>query len=395
MPPTTAMPHLKASSHSALVTLALLMGAACSATGQMSDHTMVPTTAPSTAPATSSSFARPEVGAKPGPEVRSVFGEIGTSRPADASASQSSAGSLRQITTASVGADFDPDISADGSIMAFASTQHRTTADLYLKRTNASVITQITNHPAEDVMPSISPDGNRIAFASDRSGNWDIFVMPSTGGKAVQITTDPAHELHPSWSPDGTSLVFSRLGEQSGQWELWVVDVANPNVTHAIGHGLFPEWCPVPGTGLDGADQIVFQRPRERGDRRFAVWTLDYANGQVGSPTELAASSELAYVNPTWSPDGLQVVFASIQEPSSQAVNADLWMMAINGTGLVNLTQGAARDLMPVWGNDHMIYFVSARGGRENIWSLDARPALMAASGKSSNPNTFATAPTE
>lgn len=391
MTPSKTLP--KNRSHLVIVALAGLMGAASSSSGQISDHTMVPTTAPSTAPA--SSFTRPEVGAKPGPEVRSVFGEIAASNPADASASQSSAGSLRQITTASVGADFDPDISFDGSLMVFASTQHRTTSDLYLKRSDASVITQITNHPAEDVMPSISPDGNRIAFASDRSGNWDIFVMPAAGGKAVQITTDPAHELHPSWSPDGSSLVFCRLGEQSGQWELWVVEVANPNVTHAIGHGLFPEWCPVPGTGLDGADQIVFQRPRERGDRRFAVWTLDYANGQVGSPTELAASSEFAYVNPTWSPDGQHVVFASIQEPATQSVNADLWMMAINGTGLVNLTQGAARDLMPVWGNDHMIYFVSARGGRENIWALDARPALMAASGTSSNPNTFATAPTE
>ncbi len=381
-----------------LVLASVLVGSAGLAAAQMHpveyDPTLVPTTAPATT-ATPSSRTRPETGTKPGPETRSVFGEIGTTKAADSEVSQGSAGSLRQITTASVGADFDPDMSTDGTFMVFASTQHRTTADIYFKRSDASVITQLTNHPAEDVMPSISPDGRRIAFASDRGGQWDIFVMPAAGGKAVQITTDPAHELHPSWSPDGSSLVFCRLGEQSGQWELWVVDVSNPTVTHAIGHGLFPEWCPVPGTGLDGADQIVFQRPRERGDRQFAIWTIDYANGQVGSPTELMASADEAFVNPSWGPDGLQVVFASIREPAGQTAQADLWMMQTTGNGLVNLTQGSARDLMPVWGNDHNIYFVSARAGRENIWALDARPALMAASGESANPNTFATAPTD
>ncbi len=376
--------------------IALVAGAACA----QQESEMQPTDRPALVPTQAPTPAgRPELGRRQGPEVRSVFGDVGVSNAEASDVSQGSAGSLRQITTASVGADFDPDISTDGTFLVFASTQHRTTADIYLKRADASVITQLTNHPAEDVMPAISPDGRRIAFASDRGGNWDIFVMPAAGGKAVQITSDPGHELHPSWSPDGTSLVFSRLGEQSGQWELWVVDVANPNVTHAIGHGLFPEWCPIPGTGLDGADQILFQRPRERGDRKFAVWTIDYANGNVGSPTELAASVDEAFVNPTWSPDGTQIVFASIRQPHGTSdagvPQADLWMMETSGRGLVNLTQGTARDLMPVWGSDHQIYFVSARGGRENIWALDARPALLAASGEAANPNTFANAPTE
>ncbi len=336
------------------------------------------------------------------PSEIGVFGDIGVSAAMPGRAEQSSSGALRRVTVSSVGADFDPSVSRDAKLIVFASTQHRSTADIYSKRVGANVITQLTNDPAEDVMPAISPDGSRIAFASNRTGNWDIWVMPSAGGKAVQITSDPAHELHPSWSPDGSQLVFCRLGEASGRWELWVLDVQMSQVAQFIGEGLFPEWCPVSGTGLDGADRILFQRSRERGDRGFAVWAIDYADGQSGSPTQIASSDRAAYVNPTWSPDARHVVFASIEhqetrpEVSDGPQRADLWMVSVDGTGLVNLTSGGARDLMPVWASDNRIYFASAREGGENLWATDARPALLAAAGGVANPNSaLASVPTD
>ncbi|MEN0020863.1 MAG: DPP IV N-terminal domain-containing protein [Planctomycetota bacterium] len=329
--------------------------------------------------------------------IISVFGDLGLDDGRESEAEQTAAGGFSQITFATVGADFDPDVSPDGSFMVFASTQHRPTADIYIKSNDANVITQITNDPGQDVMPAISPDGNRIAFASNRSGNWDIYVMPTAGGKAVQISTDVGHELHPSWSPDGSELVFCRLGQMSGRWELWVVNVQSPNVSHFIGYGLFPEWCPQAGTGLAGADRILFQRSRERDDFGFGIWTIDYSIGQAGSPTQLADNPDAAFINPTWSPDGSRVVFASIDNPenwnqtlTTNPETADLWMVGVDGTGLVNLTAGGARDLMPVWGADERIYFVSARDGQENIWAFDAGPALLAATGTAANPNTYA-----
>ena len=60
-----------------------------------------------------------------------------------------------------------------------------------MKTVESRVVTQITNDPANDLMPRFSPDGSRIAFASDRSGNWDIYVMPATGGKPIQVTEVP------------------------------------------------------------------------------------------------------------------------------------------------------------------------------------------------------------
>ncbi|MGV6813997.1 MAG: DPP IV N-terminal domain-containing protein, partial [Phycisphaerales bacterium] len=266
---------------------------------------------------------------------------------------------VRQITSSYAGSDFDPIVTPDGKNLIFASTQHRPTADIYIKSTTGSVVTRLTDDPAQDVMPAISPDGNYISFASDRSGSWDLYIMPFEGGKVVQLTNESANDLHPTWSPDGTQIAFCRLGQQSGRWEIWVKDVLADNGAQFIGFGLFPEWCPVSGTGIGGADQILFQRSRERGDRAFSVWTMDFnpTPGTAGRETEIAAGPNQALINPSWSPDGKFVTFAAVpnSESWSQGTTArpdssTIWMVSTEGTGKIKLTDGNSIDLMPVWG---------------------------------------------
>lgn len=297
--------------------------------------------------------------------------------------------SATQITYTFDGADFDPSISPDGSLLVYASTQHRPTPDIYAKRIGSSVITQLTNDPASEAMPVISPDGSRVAFCSDRSGNWDIYVMSISGGHAVQLTSDGAPELHPSWSPDGTRLAYSRFGQTSGRWEMWVVDATNPEIAEFIGYGMFPEWCPTAGTGQEGGDRILFQRSRERGDRAFGLWTLEYNRGRVSNLTQLIASPLAAFINASWSPDGSHIVFATVPTPSQwpdgsggQPPSSVLWMMPVDGGTRVALTGGDAIDLMPTWAPDNRVYFISNRGGTDNIWSLDLSDAMLAATGK-------------
>jgi len=303
--------------------------------------------------------------------------------------------SLAQVTFASQGSDFDPAVSRDGEYVAYASTQHRPTADIYVKNVNGRTITQLTADPGQDVMPSFSPDGKRVAFASNRSGSWDVYVMSVSGGQAVQVTSDIAHELHPSWSPDGRRLVYCRLGEVSGRWEMWVADVDQPMAGEFIGYGLFPSWCPISDSGVDGRDKILFQRSRERGDRAFSVWTVDYKPGDASSPTEIVSSGNAAVINPTWSPDGTRIVYATVPytngSGSTNVVrpqSADLWMCGVDGAARVNLTTGRSVNLMPAWGSDGRIYFVSNRGGVENIWSVGTDKAIMAATGKAPASNT-------
>jgi TolB protein len=311
---------------------------------------------------------------------------------------------VRQVTSSYAGSDFDPIVTPDGKHLIFASTQHRPTADLYIKSITGSVVTRLTDDPAQDVMPSISPDGSYIAFASDRAGSWDLFIMPFEGGKVVQLTSESANDLHPTWSPDGRQIAFCRLGQQSGRWEIWVKDVLADNGAQFIGFGLFPEWCPVAGTGIGGADQILFQRSRERGDRAFSVWTLDFnpTPGTASRETELATGPNHALINPSWSPDGQFITFAAVPNSESwssgQAARPDsstIWMVSTKGTGKVKLTDGDSIDLMPVWGRNNDIFFVSNMDGQDHLWSMELSPAIRAASVMMPNiSNSFATVPT-
>ncbi|MCP3906356.1 MAG: hypothetical protein GY715_22265 [Planctomycetes bacterium] len=277
-------------------------------------------------------------------------------------------GNLVQITAASEGACFDPDSNHEGTMLALASTQHRRTADIYLKSTVGNTMTQITSDPAEDVMPAFSPDGQQVAFASNRDGNWNIYITGIQGGPPVQLTSDPEQELHPSWSADGQKLAFCKLGVQSGQWELWTIDL-NSRRKQFLDYGLFPQWNPDPAR-----NKITFQRARERGSRLFSVWTLDYVNGEAMRPTEIVSAANAAAMHPAWSPDGSRLVFITVIDPDNNPTDvpqqSDVWVVNIDGTSKTNLTKGQYCNLYPEWSAGGDIYFLSDRSGVDNIWSV-------------------------
>lgn len=290
---------------------------------------------------------------------------------------------IRQVSFGTEGEDYDPRISRDGQFIYFASTRHRPTADIYVKSVDGTSITQLTSDPGHDVMPAISPDGKRIAFASNRNGSWDIYVMNAEGGQAVQVTSDTSDELHPTWSPDGNMIAYSRLGETSDRWEIWVTDLSKPNSYKFLTFGLFPEWHP-------SDSKILFQRSRDRGDRLFSVWTIDYTRGEAINPTELISSPVAAVINPSWSPDGAYVAVSTIFNPGDTPVGvrpefADIWILKADGSTRTNLTNGWFVNLMPTWGPDNQVYFVSDRNGYHNIWEIGSEQALMAAGNFSGN----------
>ncbi len=74
--------------------------------------------------------------------------------------------------------------------------------------------------------PEVSPDGQWVAFMSQRDGNWDIYVVDINGENLTRLTHDPANDGLPAWSPDGRYLAF--LSDRGNEWAAWVVQPNGP-----------------------------------------------------------------------------------------------------------------------------------------------------------------------
>jgi len=278
-----------------------------------------------------------------------------------------------QYTYTEDGADFDVDVGPSGDRLFFASTRHSLKPDLFWKSVDGVAVTQLTTDPASDIQPACSPDGTKVAFASDRSGNWDIWTMDVNGGPAVQVTRGVADDIHPSWSPDASKLVYGSLPADGGPGELWIADAVAGGTSRFIGYGLFPDWSPT-------EDLIVYQRARERGSRWFSVWTVQLADGEPRYPTELAADASQAMFQPSFSLDGRRIAFvgtASMPNPSGERVTEttpeyayDIWVMNNDGRNRVRLTDGFAANYAPAFAPDGRVFFTSNRNGYENLWSM-------------------------
>ena len=97
-----------------------------------------------------------------------------------------------------------PAISPDGETIAFS---YR--GDLWTVASDGGIAVPLTTSGAHETMPVWSPDGALIAFASDRHGNFDVYVMPAAGGDARRLTFHSAGDETTSFTPDGAAVLFS------------------------------------------------------------------------------------------------------------------------------------------------------------------------------------------
>ena len=85
------------------------------------------------------------------------------------------------------------------------------------------VVGNLTNNAANDYFPSWSPDGTKIAFGTDRDGNYEIYVMNVDGSNLINLTNNAATDYYPSWSPEGTKIAFGT--NRDGNYEIYVMIV--------------------------------------------------------------------------------------------------------------------------------------------------------------------------
>lgn len=306
---------------------------------------------------------------------------------------------MMQMTRTTRGGDHNAVVDPEGRYLYYASTRWGKNPQIARQRIGGAAVERITQGQASDLMPAVSPDGQTIAWTSNRYGAWNLLAReidaPPQAAPA-RLTQSETDDIHPSWSHDGRLLAFSRYNPMDARWELWVMDFPRRTLA-CVGPGLFPAFCPVAKRQLAEGQPVytlAFQNHRQRDIPFYSVWTMEVAfrYGRleaVGPPVEVVASSDWAAITPAWSPSGDYLAFASVrQSPLARAqarlYRADqIWVVRADGADLTPVTSHAAPNWYPCWApeeNNPMgrLYFTSSRGGYPNVWSVRPNvPGLM------------------
>jgi Tol biopolymer transport system component len=90
--------------------------------------------------------------------------------------------------------------------------------DIWMVGADGSGLTQLTDDPKNQFAPSFSPDGKWMTFSSNVTGNYDIWIMKIDGSARTQLTTDKSEDVTPSWGADGNIYFAS---DKTGNWDIW------------------------------------------------------------------------------------------------------------------------------------------------------------------------------
>jgi Tol biopolymer transport system component len=203
-------------------------------------------------------------------------------------------------------------------------------------------------------MAPASPEP-QIAFASNRDGNWEIYVSEADGQNQRRLTRLDSQDRFPLWSPDRSRIAFG--SQVSGDhWELWVMN-ANGSAPRMLATDIvakgFREWS------HDGA-RIVFAATVKG---NIDIYSVEVATGTVARLTDAPGDDR----DPTWSRDDRQVAFSSMRDGS-----AEIYLMDADGKRQRRLTNHPARDGSPAWSPDGgTIAFTSTRdstGRGGDVW---------------------------
>ncbi len=258
-------------------------------------------------------------------------------------------------TAASLG--FLPRATPDAIV--FSSDCCTRSAEIYRVRPDGSGLARLTVNSTDERDPAVSPDGRRIAYASDASGFSQIYLMDADGTGSRCVFHSTSWDESPRWSPDGTKLVFTRLSRFADVSGIWVVNVDGTGLrglTPRRGSDWDPDWSP------DGT-RIVFAT---RNGALRQVHTMR-ADGRDRRCLTRDASDKRF---PRWSPDGRRIAYSAV---GTAPARASIHVVRADGTGDVALTTGATEDGRPTWSPDGArIVFQSGRGGARSIRTMSA-----------------------
>ncbi len=241
--------------------------------------------------------------------------------------------------------------------------------EIWVMNADGSNRVNLTNHDGDDVEPRWSPDGSKMAFQSDRNGEWEIFVMNADGSDPRSLGVGG----HAKWSPDGSKILFdvSRpdpwqhdpfIMNDDGSGRRKLADLPNQTTVSV-------SWSP------DGRRVMLLGIVNDDGLNNIYVVNVD-GSDLTDITKDLTPAKGFRFIFPgSWSPDGRQIAFSTHVNDWGRGgpVNSDIFVMNTDGTHPVNLTNHPKTDMQPSWSPDgSKILFTSLRDGNDDIFIMDA-----------------------
>ena len=250
---------------------------------------------------------------------------------------------------------------SSGSSKAHAAAEGQPTRPVALEHVK---LAPLTIDPGFEGEPTFSPDGQTIAYVSDRTGNFDIFLKQVSGGPDINLTNNAADDMQPAFSPDGKQIAF--VSSRSGEYDclcffvygtdqplmgggIWIMPALGGSPRRIVESGTFPSWSP-------NGSAIIYSSGPWYGQKIYRVASTG------GEPREIpikfkGGAPYMAY--PSYSPDEHWIAFEA---------NDNVFIVSAEGGEPKQIVKGKH----PVWSADaRTIFYTNVEAGRNySLWQV-------------------------
>jgi len=248
-----------------------------------------------------------------------------------------------------------PDVRATETATAASVAAMPTAPEPSPTPTKTSEPARLTYDPVEHSHPALSPDGQTVVFISDWADQPDVVSLPVGGGQLINLSQTPlAREDTPVFSPDGAAIAFA--SDRDGDWSIYLMDPDGSNVRPAL-------------SGCEGADEV---HPTFTPDGLALAFSSNRVDGNWDIYTAAIGASEWTRLTtdpaadrfPTLSADGRTIVFRNERDG-----NSEIYLMDADGSNRRRVTDDPAFDGYPsIIPDGSGVVFVSNRSGRWNVY---------------------------